>query len=160
MKALRNKREAYVILLFVFTAAFLYASASASAKDETAKHNHDHVAAALEKAAAKSAVKNSDGLRGGETRQTMSPSNFTGDTARSYRIAKEIPEVLDSLHCYCDCKRHSGHKSLLSCYVNEHAAHCDVCQDEAATAYELHKRGKSVKEIRVAVDKEYSNLSH
>ena len=42
-------------------------------------------------------------LRGGETRPTLSPARFTGKTASTYEIAREIPEVLDSLYCYCDC---------------------------------------------------------
>lgn len=95
-------------------------------------------------------------LRGGETRQTLPPENFTGGTARAYQIAREIPEVLDSLYCYCDCKKHFDHKSLLTCYVDEHAVHCDICQDEAFMAAELHRQGMDIKSIRAAVDKRFS----
>ncbi len=96
-------------------------------------------------------------LRGGETRSTMSPMDFTGETARAYQIAQEIPEVLDSLYCYCECKKHMGHKSLLTCYVDEHAAHCDICMNEAFMAYELHRQGKDMKSIREAVDARFSH---
>lgn len=96
-------------------------------------------------------------LRGGETRATMSPMDFTGETARAYQIAKEIPEVLDSLYCYCECEKHMGHKSLLTCYVDEHAAHCDICMNEAFMAYELHRQGKDIKSIREAVDARFSH---
>lgn len=99
-------------------------------------------------------------LRGGETRETLSPALFYGATADAYRIAKEIPEVLDSLHCYCECKKNFGHKSLLTCYVDEHAKHCDVCLDEAFMAYELYRQGKDVKTIRSAVDQRFSQISH
>ncbi|MBI5345162.1 MAG: hypothetical protein HZB83_07495 [Deltaproteobacteria bacterium] len=99
-------------------------------------------------------------LRGGEARETLSPALFTGATADAYRIAREIPEVLDSLHCYCECKKNFGHKSLLTCYVDEHAKHCDVCQDEAFMAYELHRQGADIKSIRAAVDQRFSNRSH
>ena len=99
-------------------------------------------------------------LRGGETGVTLDPSNFTGETAQAYRIAKEIPEVLDSMHCYCECKKHFGHKSLLSCYLDEHAKNCDVCLDETFMAYELHKQGKDILTIRKAVDQRFSNLRH
>lgn len=105
-------------------------------------------------------VTNPAELRGGETGATLDPSGFTGETAQAYRIAKEIPEVLDSLHCYCECKKHFGHKSLLSCYVDEHAKNCDVCQDEAFMAYELHKQGKDILTIRKAVDQRFANLRH
>ncbi len=99
-------------------------------------------------------------LRGGETRATLSPMHFTGSTARAYAIAKEIPEVLDSLHCYCECKKHHGHKSLLTCYVDEHAKHCDLCMDEAFMAYDLHKQGTDVVSIRKAVDEKFSRFAH
>lgn len=95
-------------------------------------------------------------LRGGETRETLSPAYFTGKEAMAYRIAKEIPEVLDSIYCYCDCKKHFDHKSLLTCYVDLHAKNCDVCMDEAIMAYDLYKQGHDVVSIRAAVDKKYS----
>ena len=102
----------------------------------------------------------SKGFKGGETRQTLSPSSFTGDAARAYQAAREIPEVLDSLYCYCDCEKHSGHKSLLSCYVDEHALNCDICINEALMAYELHKKGESMDAIRKAIDERFAHLSH
>ena len=94
-------------------------------------------------------------LRGGETRETLSPAYFTGKEAKAYAIAKEIPEILDSLYCYCDCEKHFGHKSLLTCYVDLHAKYCDVCMDEALTAYDLHKQGYDVLSIRKAVDEKF-----
>lgn len=99
-------------------------------------------------------------VRGGETRATLSPMNYTGETAMAYQAAQEIPEVLDSLYCYCDCEKHLGHKSLLSCYVDEHAVHCDICINEALMAYDLHKQGADIKTIREKVDKEFSSLHH
>ena len=99
-------------------------------------------------------------LRGGETRQTLSPANFTGTTSKAYQIAKEIPEVLDSLYCYCNCKRDHGHKSLLTCYVDDHAAYCGVCMDEAIIAYDMLKQGKDILSIRRFIDKKYSSYSH
>jgi len=102
----------------------------------------------------------SQGFKGGETRATLSPSNFTGDAALAYQAAQEIPEVLDSLYCYCDCEKHSGHKSLLTCYVDEHALHCDICIYEALMAREMHKRGESIDAIRKAIDERFANLSH
>ena len=95
-------------------------------------------------------------LRGGETRETLSPVYFTGEAAMSYAAAKEIPEILDSLHCYCECKKNMGHKSLLTCYVTEHASDCDLCIDEALMASRLHKEGHDAVSIRKAVDGEFS----
>ncbi len=95
-------------------------------------------------------------LRGWEDRPTLSPAYFVGKQARSYRIAKEIPEIIDSLYCYCECKKHFGHRSLLSCFVDLHASRCPICMDEAIDAYELYKQGKDVVEIRKIIDKRFS----
>lgn len=57
-----------------------------------------------------------------ETRPTLSPALFVGRVAEAYRIAKETPEVLDQLYCYCRCAENFGHKSLLSCYADRHAS--------------------------------------
>ncbi len=92
---------------------------------------------------------------GGEKRPMLSPDNFKGKTAYTYQIANEIPEVLDNIYCYCHCQKHSGHKSLLSCYTDKHAAFCDVCQNEAIMAYELYKEGKDIKTIKKMVDEEF-----
>lgn len=101
--------------------------------------------------------KDAASLRGGENRPTLPPENYTGLTAKAYQAAREIPEVLDSLYCYCDCEKHFDHKSLLTCYVDEHAVNCDICQEEALMAYDLHKQGKDIKTIREEVDKTFSN---
>lgn len=94
-------------------------------------------------------------IKGGETRPTMSPALFVGRASTAYAVAKEIPEVLDHIHCYCDCKRKHNHKSLLTCYVTEHGAECDICIDEAIRAYELYKEGKDILTIRKTIDKEF-----
>jgi hypothetical protein len=52
----------------------------------------------------------------------LSPALFVGQTARAYQIAQEIPEILDQLYCYCECDKHLGHQTLLSCFVDSHAA--------------------------------------
>ena len=94
-------------------------------------------------------------IKGGETRPTLSPARFTGKTAAAYAVAREIPEVLDHIHCYCDCKKKHNHKSLLTCYVTEHGAECDICMDEALRAYELYKQGKDTLTIRKMIDREF-----
>ena len=64
-------------------------------------------------------------LRKGETRQTLDPSGAPNPKVRAaYQVARDIPWVLDSIYCYCRCKENPAfrHKSLLSCYVDGHAA--------------------------------------
>jgi hypothetical protein len=57
-----------------------------------------------------------------ETRPTLDPASFSGKAALAYQVAREIPEVLDQLHCYCACGSQYGHVSLLSCYVDGHGS--------------------------------------
>ncbi len=64
-------------------------------------------------------------LRKGESRATLDPARFSDPMVRkAYQAAKEIPWVLDSIYCYCRCEESPvfRHKSLLSCYVDNHAA--------------------------------------
>ncbi len=94
-------------------------------------------------------------LKGGETRPTLSPARFVGKTAGAYKIAKESRELLDSIYCYCNCKKNIGHKSLLSCYVDKHAVNCSICQDQAFYAYSRYQKGDDIAQVRVAVDKRF-----
>jgi hypothetical protein len=56
-----------------------------------------------------------------ETRPTLEPALYTGKARRAHEVAREIPDVLDQLKCYCRCEA-MGHVSLLSCYTDGHAA--------------------------------------
>lgn len=56
-----------------------------------------------------------------ETRIPLVPSLFVGKTAMAYQVAQEIPDILDQLYCYCECDKHMGHVTLLSCFVDSHA---------------------------------------
>ena len=57
-----------------------------------------------------------------ENRPTLSPQRFSGTFRMAYEVAREIPEVLDELYCYCRCQENFGHKNLLSCFVDTHAS--------------------------------------
>jgi hypothetical protein len=57
-----------------------------------------------------------------ETRPTLDPALFVGKARAAHQVAREIPDILDQLYCYCECDKHAGHKSLLSCYTDGHAA--------------------------------------
>jgi hypothetical protein len=74
----------------------------------------------------------------------------------AYDAARQIPEVLDGIYCHCDCAdRHSNLRSLLSCYETEMPMSCGVCSGEARMALRLHEQGKSLAEIRAAIDKRF-----
>jgi hypothetical protein len=78
----------------------------------------------------------------------LSPELFTGNQRLAYQAAKEIPQVMAQLPCYCHCDRGHGHKSLHSCFESEHGVNCGICIGEALMAYNLHKKGERVTEIR------------
>lgn len=98
-------------------------------------------------------------VHGGETRPTLPASMFEGLTAEAYQAAADIPEVIDGLYCYCECEKHFGHRSLLTCFVDEHAVHCDICIYEALVARDLHAKGVDAQGIRKAVDERFAHLS-
>jgi Protein of unknown function with PCYCGC motif len=89
---------------------------------------------------------------------TLEPSEFIGKTREAYTVAKAIPATLAQLPCYCHCDEGFGHKSLQTCFVDDHAAHCVVCVDEALLAYKLEREQKmSPEQIRETIIAKYSN---
>jgi hypothetical protein len=53
---------------------------------------------------------------------TLSPVLFTGYAAKGYQVAREIPEVLEHVMCYCGCDRNPGHQNNLDCFADDHGA--------------------------------------
>ena len=88
---------------------------------------------------------------------TLDPNSFTGLARDAYRAAREIPVTLAQLPCYCHCDQGFGHKSLYSCFQDDHASHCDVCVREALLALKLEKEQKmSPAQIRDTIVAQYS----
>lgn len=92
-----------------------------------------------------------------ETRPLLPPERYTGRVARAYAKAVEIPEVLDSIYCYCRCKENPKfrHKNLLTCFTDDHASNCGICMSQMNMAFRMNKEGKSISEIRAAEDDHY-----
>jgi hypothetical protein len=88
---------------------------------------------------------------------TLPPIVFTGNQRRAYQAAKEIPQTLAQLPCYCHCDHAIGHKSLLSCFESEHGENCGVCIGEALMAHNLSKQGVAVSEIRKRIIAAYGD---
>ena len=88
---------------------------------------------------------------------TLTPERFFGTGREAYQVAKEIPMTLAQLPCYCHCDQNMGHKSLQSCFVDEHASMCAVCVDEALLAYQLQKKGLTPAEIRDQVIAQFAD---
>ena len=70
---------------------------------------------------------------------------------------RRIPGVIDGIRCNCGCAGTAGKYSLLSCFEGQDAMGkwCPVCQGQARLAVRLHDRGKSLAEIRAAVDAKF-----
>ena len=78
------------------------------------------------------------------------------DAITAFDQVREIPQIVDGIRCSCGCASREGFYSLLSCYEGEGMARmCEVCQGTGRMAYRLHKQGRSLKEIREAVDLRY-----
>lgn len=73
---------------------------------------------------------------------TLPPEQFTGLVRDAYRAAREIPQTIAQMPCYCHCDRGMGHKSLHSCFEDDHASHCAVCVNEALLALKLEREQK------------------
>ena len=93
----------------------------------------------------------------GKLPPTLPASEFIGKAREAYEVAKKIPETLAQLPCYCECDKAFGHKSLHTCFVDDHASHCAICVDEALLAYKLRKTEKLTPEqVRGKIIEKYS----
>ncbi len=90
---------------------------------------------------------------------TLDPNQFTGEVRQAYLVAREHPELLAQLDCYCGCVQHEGHTSLLDCYRTNHGAGCGICTGEAVTAGKLADQGMPVEQIRAALHAQYGQGS-
>ena len=89
---------------------------------------------------------------------TLPPEQFFGKAREAYQVAREIPETIAQLPCYCYCDESFGHKSLYTCYESDHSAHCAMCITEALTAYRLQKEeGLSPAQVRERIIQEFGS---
>ena len=83
-----------------------------------------------------------------------------------YALAAQVKDVLPWIPCYCGCGESAGHESNLNCFIDEvkedgsivwddHGTRCGVCLDIAVEAAKMDSDGKSLTEIRNAIDEKY-----
>ena len=90
---------------------------------------------------------------------TLPPERFIGPTRDAYSKVREIPETIAQLPCYCHCDQSIGHKSLYSCFQDDHASQCTVCVSEALMAYDMQKNsGMTPAQIRERIIAQYSAM--
>jgi len=73
----------------------------------------------------------------------------------AYAAARRAAATLDGVYCHCDCSKHAGHRSLLTCFESDHGAYCDICMGEAMLASGMAARGQSLMDIRAAIDRQF-----
>lgn len=76
------------------------------------------------------------------------------DALPAFNEVRQIPEIVDGIRCNCGCADTPGYYSLLTCYEGEEAMArvCHICQGQGRLAFRLHSAGKSLDEIRAAID--------
>lgn len=97
--------------------------------------------------------------RPGITADNVLPESELGDRRRvreAYAAARTHPELFDGVYCACECDKSMGHRSLLSCFESRQAIGCMACREEAELVARLTRDGKTLAEIRLAVDKEFA----
>jgi hypothetical protein len=88
------------------------------------------------------------------------------DWQAAYSFALARPDVLQWLPCYCGCTG-IPHRSNLDCFFQrrevkgtysyeEHASYCDICIKTANMASDMLLQGKTMVQIRAAVDSTFS----
>ncbi|HET9797794.1 MAG TPA: hypothetical protein VFP90_07395 [Gemmatimonadaceae bacterium] len=74
-----------------------------------------------------------------------------------FDMVRQIPEIADGIRCQCGCADEPEFYSLLSCYeADGMAQHCHICQGEGRLAFTMHAQGKTLDEIRAAIDDRFT----
>lgn len=145
-----------VVIVFVVVLAVAVGVVVFSSNSKTPKHEME-MSNAPAPQAARVPAHYEDAKSAQPLKQTLDPEQFFGNARRAYQVAREIPETLAQLPCYCYCDQGFGHKSLHSCYESDHSAHCATCVDEALMAYQLEKEQKlSPAQIRAKIIERFS----
>ncbi len=81
------------------------------------------------------------------------------DVIAAFNEVRQIPQVVDGIRCQCGCAKRGGYYSLLSCFEGPHAMAqtCEMCQGEGRHAFRLHSSGKSLDEIRSAIEERFGS---
>jgi hypothetical protein len=81
----------------------------------------------------------------------------TPDLVPLFDSIRAIPYTVDGIRCNCGCPNPPEYYSLLSCFEGDAMAQtCVVCQNQGRLVVRLHKEGKSLEQIRAAVDAKFA----
>jgi hypothetical protein len=77
----------------------------------------------------------------------------TPDLIPLYDGIRRIPHIADGIRCQCGCASAPGYRSLLICFEGGGmATYCEICQSEGRMVVRLHDAGRTLDQIRAAVD--------
>jgi hypothetical protein len=96
--------------------------------------------------------------RSGITGQGVLPLEQLPDRKRvreAFETARANPEMFDGVYCVCDCAEGMKHRSLLACFESKQPVGCWGCQEQAEAVGKWAKEGKTLAEVRAAVDKRW-----
>ena len=98
-----------------------------------------------------------DSTANAKSADVLSPALFTDEKARAaYQTAKDIPDVLEQLPCFCGCMMNMGHKNNLFCFKDQHGSACEICQDIALDARKMHDQGLPIAQIQENIRAKYA----
>ena len=98
-----------------------------------------------------------DSAAAAKSADVLSPTLFNDEKTRAaYQVAKDIPEVLEQLPCFCGCMTSVGHKNNLFCFKDQHGSGCNICQDIALDARKMHDQGMSIAQIQDNIKAKYA----
>ena len=90
---------------------------------------------------------------------TLDPDQFSGQVHDAYQAAREVPEVLAQLPCYCGCMSGFGHRNNLDCFHDNHGVECTMCQEIAIDARGMYKSGIDIARIREKIKDKYGKYA-
>ncbi|MFX3633769.1 MAG: PCYCGC motif-containing (lipo)protein [Candidatus Pristimantibacillus sp.] len=123
--------------------------------------------------------KNGQHQHGSETWETtasfdVQPSflvDYTKHTGELYDSVHDHMDIMSHIDCYCGCMTgesdglEAKHDSLLRCYIAElpddgvtwtnHSTGCGICKMEMEDVIAFSKQGKTLDEIKAAIDQKY-----
>jgi hypothetical protein len=93
---------------------------------------------------------------------TLSPAAFTSDPEiqAAYQAARDVPEVLEHLPCYCGCFGSAGHRNNLDCFKDSHGTGCSLCRSIALEGQRQAKLGTPIPQIKRIIDERWAPRLH
>ncbi|MFN2316696.1 MAG: hypothetical protein ABR551_03270 [Gemmatimonadales bacterium] len=74
-----------------------------------------------------------------------------------FDAVRKVPHIIDGIRCSCGCAELPGFYSLLTCFEGDNSMSkwCPICIGLGSFVVRLHGRGRTLAQIREAVDARY-----